>query len=164
MEEAQLKIGLLLEAAESHQATAVAAVEALRAQCTGLDAVVRDEIRATLLEELAALHRNSQLAAESLRSLAHRAHRRFLGLGLLLMTLASVTPVALTWWLLPTQAELAALRSKSELMAGTVTRLHDAGGAVDLRRCGPAQRLCARIDRAAPRYGAASDYLVLQGY
>ncbi|MBS0579545.1 MAG: hypothetical protein JSR36_09810 [Proteobacteria bacterium] len=164
MEESQLKIGLLMEAAEAHQATALAAIESLREQCTGLDAVVREEIRATLLEELAALHRNSQLAAESLRALAHRANRRFLALGLVLMTLACATPVALSWWLLPTPAELAALHARSELMGANVARLRAAGGAADLRRCGTAQRLCARIDRSAPPYGEAADYRVLQGY
>ena len=38
------------------------------------------------------------------------------------------------------------------------------GGAVDLQHCGPQRRLCARMDRAAPRYGEAADYSSFKGY
>ena len=49
-------------------------------------------------------------------------------------------------------------------MAAGIARLRREGAAVDLKRCGPERRLCARVDRTAPRYGEAADYLVLKGY
>jgi hypothetical protein len=164
MQDSTVKIGLLLEAAESHQATATEALEHLRRHAAGLDAVVREEIRATLVEELQDLHRHSQLAAGSLRALARRANFRAVALGGALILLASAVPFALAWWLLPSPAEVAALRANRDALNADIARLRREGAAVDFKRCGPEQRLCARVDRAAPRYGAAADYVVLEGY
>jgi hypothetical protein len=33
-----------------------------------------------------------------------------------------------------------------------------------LRHCGDAQRLCVRVERAAPRYGEGGEYAIVQGY
>jgi hypothetical protein len=164
MEDSTVKIGLLLEAAESHQATAAEVLERLRQHAAGLDAVVREEIRATLVEELQDLQRHSQLAVESLRALARHAHLRAIGLGGALVLLAGATPFALAWWLLPSSAEVAALRASRDQLSADVAHLRREGGAVDLRHCGPQRRLCARMDRTAPRYGEAADYVVLKGY
>ena len=116
MEDSTVKVGLLLEAAESHQATADEALERLRQHAAGLDAVVREEIRATLVEELQDLQRHSQLAVESLRSLARHANLRAIVLGGALVLLASAVPFALAWWLLPSAAEVAALRASRDQM------------------------------------------------
>jgi len=35
---------------------------------------------------------------------------------------------------------------------------------VQLRHCGAARRLCVRVDRGAPLYGEAADFLVVKGY
>ena len=72
MDDSTVKIGLLLEAAEAHQASAATALDGLRAHAAGLDGVVREEIRATLVEELQDLREHSQLAAASLRALARQ--------------------------------------------------------------------------------------------
>ena len=45
-----------------------------------------------------------------------------------------------------------------------IARLTQQGGHVELRRCGAARRLCVRVDRGAPMYGEAADYLVVKGY
>jgi len=164
MEDTTVKIGLLLEAAESHQATAAAVLESLREHAAGLDVVVREEIRATLVEELRELHEHSQRAAGSLRALARRANVRLAALGAVAVLIGSAVPLALAWWLLPGPAEIAALRASRDDLGAVIARLRRDGGAVDMKRCGPAQRLCARVDRAAPRYGEAADYEVLKGY
>lgn len=164
MEDSTVKLGLLLEAAESHQATAGETLERLRQHTAGLDAVVREEIRATLVEELQDLRQQSGLAVESLRALARHANRRVVALGGALVLLASAIPFALAWWLLPSAAEMAALRVSRDQLSADVAQLRREGGAVDLKHCGPERRLCARMDRAAPRYGEAADYVVLQGY
>jgi len=164
MQDSTVKIGLLLEAAESQQAMAAEALERLRQHAAGLDSIVREEIRATLVEELQDVHQHSQLAAGSLRVLARRANLRVAVLGGALVLLASVVPFALAWWLLPSPAEVAALRASRDLLSADVARLRREGATVDLKHCGPEQRLCARVDRAAPRYGEAADYVVLKGY
>jgi hypothetical protein len=164
MEDSTVKLGLLLEAAESHQATAAEALERLRQHAAGLDAVVREEIRATLVEELQDLRRHSGLAVESLRALARHVNLRVFALGGALVLLASAVPFALAWWLLPSAAEMAALRVSRDQLSADLAHLRREGGAVDLKHCGPERRLCARVDRAAPRYGEAADYIVLKGY
>jgi hypothetical protein len=164
MEDPTVRIGLLLEAAESHQATAAAALEQLRAHTAGLDGVVREEIRATLVEELQELHRHSMLAAGSLRTLGCRANRRVVGLGAVIVILAGAVPFALALWLLPRPAEVASLRATRDQLSADIARLRRDGGAVDFKHCGPTRRLCARVDLAAPRYGEAADYVVLEGY
>jgi hypothetical protein len=68
------------------------------------------------------------------------------------------------WWLLPSQSELATLRSKRDELASNVARLEQRGGRIDLRRCGGTDRLCVRVDRKAPVYGEAADYFVIRGY
>src|SRR5256885_6807294 len=69
VEDLSMKVGLLMEAAETQQALAAAALEQLRAHAAGLDGIVREEIRATLIEELGALDEDSRRAGESLRAL-----------------------------------------------------------------------------------------------
>ena len=69
-----------------------------------------------------------------------------------------------SWWILPSPTELAALRAKRAELASNVARLEQHGARIDLRRCGAAERLCVRIDRHAPAYGEAADYLVVRGY
>ncbi len=159
-----MKIGLLLEAAETHQSTVAQALEALRAHSAGLDAVVREEIRATLIEELSAVRQHSQLAAQSLRGLARRAHLRSFGLMAALAVLSGAVPVGIASWLLPSTSEMAALRASRAALATQVERLRAEGAAAELRHCGAARRLCARIDRSAGSYGEAADFLVLKGY
>jgi hypothetical protein len=164
MEDSTVKVGLLLEAAESHQATAAEALERLRQHAAGLDGVVREEIRATLVEELQDLQRHSQLAVESLCSLARHANLRAIVFGGVLVLLASAVPFVVAWWLLPSATEVAALRASRDQLRADVAQLRREGGAVDLKYCGPQRRLCARMDRAAPRYGETADYMVLKGY
>ena len=50
-----VKCGLLMETAQTHQSLADAALQRLRTHTQDLDAVVRDEIRRTLVEELRSL-------------------------------------------------------------------------------------------------------------
>ncbi|MGH8217806.1 MAG: hypothetical protein ACREUT_04475, partial [Steroidobacteraceae bacterium] len=65
---------------------------------------------------------------------------------------------------LPTRAEITQLRSERDSLAAQVAQLSQRGARIDLRRCGADGRLCARVERAAPRYGAGGDYYVLKGY
>jgi hypothetical protein len=78
--------------------------------------------------------------------------------------LASAIPLSICWWLLPQPPEIASLRATRDALSSNITYLRQQGGALQLKRCGPQQRLCARVDRTAPSYGVAADYLVLKGY
>lgn len=159
-----MKLGLLMESAQAQQGLAGQALERLREHTAGLDAVVRGEIRATLIEELQAVEAESRRAAAALQTLQHAVGRRALLTGTATAVFASAIPLAGAWWLLPARGEIEALRATRAELTANIAQLNERGGRVELRRCGAQQRLCVRIDRAAPRYGAAADYLVVQGY
>jgi hypothetical protein len=164
VEDETIKLGLLMEAAHGHQALADTALERLNAHLRDLDTVVRDEIRHTLVDELQIVVNETKRSAEALRCLRRSANLRtgLWSLGLTLM--CSAIPLSLAWWLLPSPGELSALRAKRDDLASAVARLEQRGARVDLRRCGVGNRLCVRVDRKAPVYGEAGDYLVLKGY
>src|SRR4030088_3131256 len=61
-----LKFGLLMESAQAHQKLAETHLTKLLAHTQGLDDVVRDEIRRTLIEEFQALSAESDRAARAL--------------------------------------------------------------------------------------------------
>jgi len=164
MEDETLKLGLLMEAAQSQQTLAATALDRLREHTAGLDAIVREEIRATLLEELRALTDDSRRTAEALRRLQRAANLRLIAWSAAVLTLSSLVPFAIAWWLLPTRAEIQALGAKRDELTANIARLTRQGANLELRHCGTAQRLCVRVERSAPAYGAAGDYLVVKGY
>lgn len=163
-EDDTMKLGLLMEAAHSQQALAEAALERLKAHVGDLDDIVREEIRRTLVEEFQVLAEEGKRAAESLRRLGRSANTRVVLWSVGLTLLCAAIPMCAQWWLLPSQNELAALRSKRDDLASSIARLEQRGGRIDLRRCGGTDRLCVRVDRKAPVYGEAADYLVVKGY
>ena len=163
-EDETLKLGLLMEAAQAQQTLAATALDRLREHTAGLDTIVREEIRATLLEEMHALDEDSRRASEALRRLQRTANLRVIVWSTTVLSLASVIPCAIVWWLLPTPAEVARLAAKRDELSANIARLSHQGGNVELRRCGTTQRLCVRVERGAPAYGAAGDFLILKGY
>ena len=164
MEDDTLKLGLLMEAAQSHQTLAATTLDRLREHTAGLDAIVREEIRATLLEELRALGDDSRSAAEALRRLQRTANLRLVAWSAAVVSLTAAVPCAITWWCLPTRAEIQALGAKRDELTANISRLAHQGGNLELRRCGSTQRLCVRVERSAPAYGATSDFMVVKGY
>jgi hypothetical protein len=129
-----------------------------------LDTIVREEIRATLLEEMQSLDEDSRRAAEALRRLQRTANLRLIVWSTAVLSLASFLPCAIAWWLLPTRAEIQTLAAKRDELSANIERLSRQGGNVELRHCGTTQRLCARVERGAPSYGPAGDFLILKGY
>lgn len=164
IEDETLKVGLLMEAAQAQQTLAANTLDRLREHTAGLDAIVRQEIRATLLEELRALEEDSRKAAEALRRLQRTANLRLILWSAIVLSVASLLPSAMAWWLLPTSAEIQALGARRDELAANITRLSRQGGNLELRHCGANQRLCVRIERGAPAYGAAGDFLIVKGY
>ncbi len=159
-----LKLGLLMEGAETQQRLTDAQLERLRTHTEGLDEVVRDAIRRTLIEELQDLAEAGARATRALEALQRRATYRGLLAAATTALLCTLIPVAVLRWMLPSAAELAAQRAQAEVLARNLAHLQQSGARVDWRRCGTAGRLCVRVDREAPVYGAQADYYVVKGY
>jgi hypothetical protein len=164
MDDLTVRAGLLLDSAESQRAQATEVLERLQQHLTQIDDVVREEIRATLLEELRTLAEEGRQASVSLRRLRQAAHAH-LGLWSTAIALfAAAVPLALSWWLAPSAAELDALRATRAELTANLALLSAQGGHVQLRHCGNIPRLCVRVEPAAPRYGEGGEYAIVKGY
>src|ERR1700722_16679397 len=163
-----MKCGLLMETAQTHQTLSDAALQRLRTHTQDLDAVVRDESRRTLVEELRSLASEIDGAARSLRSLAQVTNIRSALWSIGTTTLGGAVSMAMiivaARWLLPSHSEIQTLTARRDELARVVARLEQRGGRIDLRRCGDSERYCVRVDRNAPAFGRQADYLVIAGY
>jgi hypothetical protein len=164
VEDSAAKVEVLLQAAEAQQSLAASALEQLREHAARLDATVRDEIRATLIEELRALGEEARAAAATLRALKRGAHLRFLLLSATSAALAAAVPITLAWGFLPTPEEVAQLRAARDGLRAEITQLERQGARIEFSHCGAARRLCVRVEGTAPAYGAAGEFRVLKGY
>jgi hypothetical protein len=153
-----------MESAQAQQKLAETQLEKLAAHTQGLDEVVRDEIRRTLIDEMQAVTAESRRAAEGLRRMQRAGSLRAALWSFGLSALCAGIPGAAAWWALPAPGELLALRTERDQAAANLKRLEQLGGRVDLRRCGRALQLCVRIDRHAPVFGESADYFVVKGY
>lgn len=159
-----MKLGLLVETAEAHQQLIAAMLEKLRQQTQGLDAVVRQEIRRTLLEELQGIRTESERAADSLRRVQRAANIRVALWTVGITLMCALASIAVAWWYLPSSTEIAGLRQQRDELVAGVERLDKLGGRADLQHCGDERRLCVRVDLNAGRFGKHSDYYVIKGY
>ena len=164
MDDATMRLGLLMEAAQAQQKVAESAVERLATLGREIDVVVREELRRAFAEEFQALCAASRHASEALHAVRQAAGLRIASWSVAVAAICSTIPVAVAWSVLPSRGELLRLRAERDELSTSVGRLQQQGGRIDLRRCGDANRLCVRIDRQAPPYGEQSDYLVLKGY
>jgi len=164
VDETTMKFGLLMESAQAHQRMAEIHLEKLRAHTQDLDGVVREEIRRTLVEELDDLTAESRRAALALKGMKRAAHVRGLIFNISTVVLSVAIPSALAYWLLPSPAQIEALRVRRDELQASVARLDQSGGRIDWRHCGERARLCVRVDRGAPSYGDKADYFVVKGY
>jgi hypothetical protein len=153
MDDATMKLGLLMEAAHSHQRLAESSLKKLKFQAQDLATIVRDEVNAVLRQELDCLAADSKRAADALCELRRAANLRIAFWSLGLTVLCSVIPLGIACWILPSQAEMAALRAKHADLSSKITALEERGARMELRRCGEVGRLCVRVDRKAPAYG-----------
>lgn len=167
MDEEAIKLGLLLEAAQTHQALATALIEKLQAHTTGLDEVVRDQIHRTLLEQLRGLHTESQNTVAALRTERQQIRTRTIIRSVAMMGLSALVTLAIAlgvaWYVLPSRSDIEALRAERDQLADNAALLEQHGARADLRRCG-GEHLCVRVDLTAPRFGEQRDYFVIRGY
>ncbi len=164
MDDTTMKLGLLMEAAQAHQKAAESSLKKLKATANDLAGIVRDEVRHVVIEEFQSLTTDSKRASDALHEVQRAANVRALVWSVGITTLCSAIPLLLTCWIIPSRAEISALRAKHDELATKIASLEERGGRIDLRRCGAGARLCVRVDRKAPTYGDQSDYLVVRGY
>ena len=158
-----MKLGLLMESAQLHQKLAETHLDRLSAHTRDLDGVVRAEIRRAVVDELQGVTVESERAARALRHVRRAASLRGSVWSIGIVLLCTALPAVFARLVLPSRAEVAALRVQRDALTQNLRDLERSGAKIDWRRCGHPGRLCVRIDRKAPAYGAAADYLVLQG-
>jgi hypothetical protein len=159
-----MKLGLLMESIQVQQKLAEASLERLRAHTQDLDGVVRDEIRRTLVDEHQALTAESDRAVRALRDMTRLANTRHLAWNVGAAILCTAVPSTIAHYALPSQADIAAMRTQRDVLAQNVAHLERRGGRVEWRSCGDSARLCVRIDRGSPVYGENADYYIVKGY
>lgn len=164
LDEATVKFGLLMESAQAHQKMAETHLERLRAHTQDLDGVVREEIRRTLIEELADLTDESRRAVQALGAMKRAAHLRGLLWSFSAVLLSTIIPGGVAYWLLPSASEINAARARRDELQASIQRLEQRGGRIEWRHCGEQARLCVRIDRSAPAYGDQAEYFIVKGY
>lgn len=164
MSDEAMRVGLLMEAAQAQQRLGQECLERLAAHTHDLDAVVRDEVRRTIAEELGNVAGETRRVMESLQRMRRAANMRTLLWTVSMATICSAVGMCEVWWALPSQREIEALRARRDALAVNIARIEKHGGLLDLRTCGARARLCVRVDRNAPAYGPGADYLVIKGY
>ena len=158
-----LRVGLLLETAQTQQRVGEEVFERLRDHLRALDALVRAEVGRAACESLQALSSEAEQAEAALRRLRQETTVRVLTWSTTAMVLSAAIGLVILHLLLPSSAQVSRLRARRALYASDVRRLRQFGGAVDLRRCGTTGRLCVRVHRDGPRYGRHGDYLLVKG-
>ena len=164
MEDLTMRIGLLMEAAQAQQKAAESSLRKLKAVTGELTVTVREEVHRVLLEGIHSLSEDSKRASDALHAVRRAANLRTVAWSVGTTMLCSLIPLALACWIVPSRAEISALRAKHDDLVTRIADLEQRGGRIDLRRCGDGARLCVRVDRKAPSYGQQSDYLVVRGY
>jgi hypothetical protein len=164
IDDTTMKLGLLMESVQAHQKLAESHMEQLRAHTRDLDAVVRDEIRRTLIEELQSLWAECKQAARALQRIRRGATVRAGLWSIVIAILCTGIPMAIMRWALPSGSEVTALRARRDELSASVAILEGRGGRIDWRHCGERARLCVRVDRKAPTYGENADYFIVAGY
>jgi hypothetical protein len=159
-----MKLGLLMEAAQAQQRLGQESLERLAAHARELDGIVREEVRRTLAEELGSLASDSRRATEALQRLRRAANARTLLWTAAVSAVCCAVAIVTVWEMLPSRRQMAALRARRNELTASIARLRALGGGVELKRCGSRARLCVRVDRHAPAYGADGDYLIVKGY
>ena len=163
MDQDSVKLGLLMETAQTHQKLAEAAIEKLSQHTQSLEAAVRDQIQRALVDALKTVHAEAQRAVDALQRIKREAKARVTLWTLGLTVISVAIALFIAWWVLPMPAEIARLRTERDELANNIAALNQRGARADLRRCG-AGRVCVRVDLSAPRYGESSDYMVIKGY
>jgi hypothetical protein len=163
MDQDSVKLGLLMETAQTHQKLAQTAIEKLSQHAQSLEPAVRDQVQRALVDALKTVHAEAQRAIEALQKMKRAANARVTLWTLGLTATSAAIALFVAWWVLPTPREIARLRIERDELVSNLAVLNQRGARVDLRRCGTGH-LCVRVELSAPRYGESSDFMVIKGY
>ncbi len=103
-------------------------------------------------------------AAEKLSQMHRTTGIRFARWSFGIVSACALVPTLLSWMLMPSPAQVVQARQTVEQLSVRVAQLSSEGGRMDLRHCGPENRLCVRVDRKSAFYGASADYMIVKGY
>ncbi len=159
-----MKFGLMLESVQAQQKSVEDHLDRLQAHTRGIDGIVREEIRRTLVEELQSVTAETDCAVAALQGLKRAANLRATLFSIGVTAASAACSSAAAWWVVPSQHEIASLRAERAALSADIARLNQEGARIDWRRCGAARRLCVRVDRQAPAYGRQADYSIVKGY
>lgn len=157
-----LQLGLLLETVQAQQRLAEATLAQLGERVHSLDAEVRTEVARAARDALAGLNFEIEGAVAVLSKVRRAAELRWLAHSAAAALLSITVAVAAVRVLVPSRAQINVLRARRAEFAADVMRLRRYGGEVDLRRCGTQGRLCVRVWRSRPAYGAHGDFLLVK--
>ncbi|MGC8518106.1 MAG: hypothetical protein ACP5P4_06195 [Steroidobacteraceae bacterium] len=157
-----LEVGLLLDTVQSQQRLAGETLAQLDVQLQSLERVVRAEVARAAHEAFLEI----SVEADEVRARLGGLHRT-LGTRTAVWSVAAalasaVVAVLAVRLLTPTSAQIDALRARRALFAADIRRLREYGGAVELRRCGARGRLCVRVQRTGPAFGAHGNFLLVK--
>src|SRR5579862_7860948 len=93
-----VSIGLLMEAAQEHQDLAEESLKRLQVHTQGLDDVVRDTVRRTMIAEFGALIEDSTRTIEALGTFRRRLQLRVLWSSALLSAIPAIIVGLGIWW------------------------------------------------------------------
>jgi hypothetical protein len=155
---APVELGRVLETVHAQQSQIHGMLATLDARSRNLDSTLGEAVQRAFMDA-------AGLRAAERLSQVHRATGvRFALWSFGVVSACSLVPTILTWMLMPSRAQLTQARQSLDELSAGIARVSREGGRIELRHCGEANRLCARIDRKAPFYGENSDYAVLKGY
>jgi hypothetical protein len=159
-----MAFGLLMESAQAHQKLAESQLDRLRDHTRDLDAVVREEIRRTPVDELQMLTLETARAIGALQKIKSGVTLRHTIASLGVAAACALAPIIAAKFVLPSSAEIDRLKTRRNELSLNISRLRDQGGGLELRHCGASLRLCVRVDLKAPKFGDKADFYIIDGY
>src|SRR5687768_1880204 len=114
MDENVTKLGLLMETALNYQNLAEEALNRLKAHTNGLDGIIREEVRRTFVDEMQGLAAECKRATQALEEVKRAANLRVAAWSAGITTLCCAIALAISWWVMPSQAEVAKLHARRE--------------------------------------------------
>jgi hypothetical protein len=155
---APVDLGRVLETVHAQQSQIHGLLATLDTRSRDLDSTMGEAVQRAFMDA-AGLR-----AAEKLSQIHRATGMRFALWSFGIVSACSLVPTVLTWMLMPSRAQVTQARQSLDQLSAGIARLSRAGGRIDLRHCGEANRLCVRVDRKTPFYGENADYAVVKGY
>ena len=153
-----VELSQILETVHAQQSQIHGVLASLDSRSRDLDTTLGDAVQRAFTD--AAGIRAAQNLSQIHRATGVRFARWTFGI----VSACALVPTLLSWALLPSRSQLQQARQTLEQLSAGAAQLSREGGRIELRHCGEANRLCARIDRKSPFYGENADYVVLKGY